>query len=217
VRPWSRPDIRSTRVRWPGSGSGIPTPAGRARPPRTLADTVHTDGHRPIAGDSPAAAGVKVLARAHQTLVWERTRHQLRLRSGLLEHFPAALVAFGNLAARDALELLGRASDPQSAARLTRAQIAAALRRARRRDIDAKTTASAAAADPGADPAGAAGGRVRRDHPVADCGDRRECGDRQVGAGDGRRVRSAPHDAAIYRSQPRDRCGPGAAGAGGVR
>lgn len=84
---------------------------------------------------------MKVLARAHQTLVWERIRHQLRLRSVLREYFPAALVAFDDLAARDALELLGRAPDPQAAARLSRAQIAAALRRARRRDVDVKTTA----------------------------------------------------------------------------
>jgi len=54
---------------------------------------------------------VKLLARAHQTLVWERTRHQLRLRSGLREYFPAALVAFDDLAARDVLELLGKAPD----------------------------------------------------------------------------------------------------------
>jgi hypothetical protein len=88
---------------------------------------------------------VKTLARAHQTLVWERVRHQLRLRSALREYFPAALVAFDDLAASDALELLGKAPDPAAAARLTRAQVAAALRRARRRDVDAKTTAITAA------------------------------------------------------------------------
>ena len=118
-----------------------------ARDAHTLADMVRTDGHqlRPIAGDTPAAAGVKILARAHQTLIWERIRHQLRLRSGLREYFPAALVAFDDLAARDALELLGKAPDPTTAARLTRAQIGAALRRARRRDVDAKAAAIAAA------------------------------------------------------------------------
>ena len=118
-----------------------------ARDAHTLADMVRTDGHqlRPIAGDSPAAAGVKVLARAHQTLIWERTRHQLRLRAGLREYFPAALAAFDDLAAPDAVELLGTAPDPAAAARLTRAQIAAALRRARRRGVEAKTTAIAAA------------------------------------------------------------------------
>lgn len=42
----------------------------------------------------------------------ERTRHVLRLRSVLLEFFPAAVEAFGDLAAADALSLLGRAPDP---------------------------------------------------------------------------------------------------------
>ncbi len=66
------------------------------RDAHTLADMVRTDGHqlRPMAGDSPSAAAVKVLARAHQTLVAERVRHQLRLRSALREYFPAALEAF---------------------------------------------------------------------------------------------------------------------------
>jgi transposase len=118
-----------------------------ARDAHTLADMVRTDGHqlRPMAGDSPEAAAVKVLARAHQRLIGERVRHQLRLRSALRDYFPAALAAFDDLAAPDALELLGKAPDPRSAARLTRAQISAALRRARRRDIETKAMAIAAA------------------------------------------------------------------------
>jgi len=42
--------------------------------PWLLADLVRTDAarHRPVAGDSPAAVGIKVLARAHQRLIWER-------------------------------------------------------------------------------------------------------------------------------------------------
>ena len=48
----------------------------------------------------------------------------------------AALVAaFADLDAPDALELLARAPDPARAAKLTRAQVSAALKRARRRDI----------------------------------------------------------------------------------
>jgi hypothetical protein len=62
----------------------------------------------------------------------------------LREYFPAALEAFegviGDLAAADALALLDRAPDPETAARLSRAQIAAALKRGRRRDIDTKAT-----------------------------------------------------------------------------
>jgi hypothetical protein len=84
-----------------------------------------------------------VVARTHQTMIWDRQRQVLRLRSMLREYFPAALGAFegvlGDLAAADVLALLERAPDPDTAARLSRAQIAAALKRARRRDIDTKT------------------------------------------------------------------------------
>ena len=107
-----------------------------------LADMVRTDAHqlRPVAADSAAAEAVKVVARAHKTLIWERTRHTLRLRHSLREYFPAALEAFDDLDAPDTLELLGKAPDPVSAAKLTRSQIRAALKHARRRDIDTKTT-----------------------------------------------------------------------------
>jgi transposase len=107
-----------------------------------LADMVRTDSHqlRAVAGDSPGAAAVKVVARTHKTLIWERTRQVQRLRHQLREYFPAALEAFADLDAPDALELLGRAPDPAKAAKLTRAQISAALKRAHRRDIPGKAT-----------------------------------------------------------------------------
>ena len=112
-----------------------------------LADMVRTDSHqlRPAAGDSPEAAAVKVVARTHKTLIWERTRAVQRLRHQLREYFPAALGAFEDLDAPDTLELLGKAPDPARAAKLTRAQIAAALKRARRRGIAEKTDAILAA------------------------------------------------------------------------
>ena len=102
-----------------------------------LADMGRTRRHqiREIAADSDIAEAVRIAARAHQKLVWERTRHLLRMRSALREYFPAALEAYADLtlAGPDALELLGKAPDPASAARLTVTQITAALRRARRR------------------------------------------------------------------------------------
>jgi len=55
------------------------------------------------------------------------------------------LEAYEDLASPDVLELLAKAPEPGSAARLTRAQITAALTRARRRDRDVKTTAIMAA------------------------------------------------------------------------
>jgi transposase len=108
----------------------------------TLADMVRTDAHqlRPVAADSPEAEAVKAVARAHKTLIWERTRHTQRLRHGLREYFPAALEAFDDLDAADTLELLAKAPDPATAAKLNRSQIRAALKHARRRDIDRKTT-----------------------------------------------------------------------------
>lgn len=108
-----------------------------------LADMVRTrrDQLRPVAADSDLAAAVKVVARSHQTLVWERTRHMLRLRSSLRDYFPAALDAYAELelTGADTLELLAKAPTPDQAARLTRAQISAALKRARRHHVAAKT------------------------------------------------------------------------------
>jgi transposase len=106
----------------------------------TLADMVRTDRHqlRPVAGDSGLAEAIKVVTRAHKTLVWERTRHTLRLRRALLDFFPAAVTAFEDLDAPDTLELLAAAPDPVTAAGLDDEQITAALRRARRRGIPDK-------------------------------------------------------------------------------
>ncbi len=102
-----------------------------------LADMGRTRRHqiREVAADSDIAEAVRIAARAHQKLVWERTRHLLRMRSALREYFPAALEAYAGLtlAGPDALELLAKAPDPASAARLTVAQVTAALRRAGRR------------------------------------------------------------------------------------
>ncbi|WP_446678548.1 IS110 family transposase [Actinoallomurus acaciae] len=105
-----------------------------------LADMVRTDSHqlRPASQDSAEAEAIKVVARAHKTLIWERTRHTQRLRHALRDYFPAALEAFEDLDAADALELLAKAPDPASAAKLTIGQISAALKRARRRNVGDK-------------------------------------------------------------------------------
>jgi hypothetical protein len=55
------------------------------------------------------------VARAHQSLVWDRTRQVLRLRAVLREFYPAALEAFADLDAADTLELLAVAPDPDRA------------------------------------------------------------------------------------------------------
>jgi len=112
-----------------------------------LADMVRTSAHqlRAVAADTADAEAVKVVSRMHKTLIWERTRASQRLRHALREYFPAALVAFEDLDAADTLELLAKAPDPDAAARLSLAQISAALKRARRRDIPAKAAAVQAA------------------------------------------------------------------------
>jgi transposase len=108
---------------------------------KLLADLVRTDrlNHRPIAGDSAAAEAIKVLARAHQNLIWTRTRHTNALRSALREYYPAALAAFEDLADRDALAVLGRAPTPEQGAALSLSAIRSALKRGgRQRYIDAR-------------------------------------------------------------------------------
>ncbi|RTL61612.1 MAG: IS110 family transposase [Pseudonocardiaceae bacterium] len=115
-------------------------PKSDAGDAHALAHMVRTDSHqlRPIAGDSPLAEGIKLLARAHQTLIWERQRHLMRLRAALRDYFPAALEAFPDLAGPDALELLERAPDPARAARLSKTRITTALRRANGRHAVAR-------------------------------------------------------------------------------
>jgi transposase len=112
-----------------------------------LADMVRTHAHelRAVAGDSARAEAIKVVARTHKTLIWERTRHTQRLRHSLRDYFPAALAAFADLDAADTLELLAKAPTPARAARLSTTQISAALRRARRRDVTDKAAAIQAA------------------------------------------------------------------------
>jgi transposase len=131
--------LQASRYRERHGVSGAKSDRGDAH---MLTDMVRTDSHqlRAVAGDSAEADGVRVLARTHKTLIWERTRQVQRLRHQLREYFPAALDAFEDLDAADTLELLGKAPDPARAARLTRAQVSAALKRARRRDIPGKTT-----------------------------------------------------------------------------
>ncbi len=118
------------------STSGAKSDPGDAR---VLAGLARVDGHlhRPIAGDSELADAVKVLARAHQSMVWTRTRQANQLRSTLREFYPAALAAFDDLDGRDALAVLSIASTPTLGRQLSTAKIASTLRRAgRSRRVD---------------------------------------------------------------------------------
>ena len=119
--------------------SGAKSDAGDAK---LLADLVRTDrhNHRLLAGDSPAVEAIKVLARAHQNLIWARTRHTNAMRSALREYYPSALEAFDDLADRDALAILGRAPTPVQAAHLSLSKIRSALKAAgRQRNLDSRS------------------------------------------------------------------------------
>jgi len=136
--------LQVARYRERQTTSGAKSDAGDAH---VLADMVRTDRHqlRPIAGDSSLVEAVKVVARTHQTLIWDRSRQVLRLRAALREFFPAALQAFDDLTAADALELLAVAPEPVSAACLSTAQIIAALKGARRHHVADKAATLQAA------------------------------------------------------------------------
>ena len=108
------------------------TPAGAKSDPgdaRVLAEAMRTDRHlhREVAGDSLEAEAVKVLARAHQNLVWTRQRVGNQLRSALREFYPGALHTFPELASADALAVLGVASTPTAGRALTNAKVKRAL------------------------------------------------------------------------------------------
>jgi transposase len=98
---------------------------------KLLADLVRTDrhNHRAIAGDSDQAQAIKVLARAHQALIWTRTEHTNRLRSALREYYPAALETFNDLDDRDAVAVLTKAPTPETAKRLRVTQIRGLLQK----------------------------------------------------------------------------------------
>lgn len=113
--------------------SGAKSDPGDAK---VLADLVRTDRHlhREVAGDSELAEAVKVLARAHQGLIWSRQRQLNQFRNALREFYPAALEAFGtHLASPEALAVLEVAPTPAEGRSLSTTKIAAALKRAGRR------------------------------------------------------------------------------------
>ncbi|MET9411239.1 IS110 family transposase [Streptomyces sp. NPDC002935] len=111
-----------------------------------LANILRTDmhAHRPLPNDSELARAIAVLARAQQDAVWNRQQMANQLRSLLREYYPAALDAFAGwangLCRPEARALLKLAPTPAGAARLSRTQIRAALKRAgRKRGIEIDT------------------------------------------------------------------------------
>jgi hypothetical protein len=128
--------MSTSRYRDRHSISGAKSDPGDAK---VLADMVRTDrhNHRPVSADSETVQAIKILARAHQTMIWSKGRQTNGLRSTLREFYPAALVAFDDLSCADALEVLRVAPTPELGRALSRSKIAAALRRGgRQRRMD---------------------------------------------------------------------------------
>ncbi|MEU9496879.1 IS110 family transposase [Streptomyces sp. NPDC048215] len=106
---------------------------------RVLANILRTDrhAHRPLPDDSETMQAVAVLARAHQDAIWDRQQMINRLRSHLREYYPAALTAIHGagkpgLDSPRARVILTAAPTPADAARLTRSQLRALLKRGER-------------------------------------------------------------------------------------
>ncbi|QHA02132.1 IS110 family transposase [Streptomyces broussonetiae] len=103
-----------------------------------LANILRTDmhAHRPLPDDSDLGRAIAVLARAQQDSLWNRQQLANQLRSLLREYYPAALDAFAawtnGLCRPEARELLKAAPTPTRAARLTRTQLQAVLKRSGR-------------------------------------------------------------------------------------
>ena len=131
--------LAASRYRDRHAVSGAKSDPGDAK---VLADLVRTDrqNHREMAGDSELAEAVKVLARAHQNLIWSRQREVNALRSTLREFYPGALRAFSpsQLATVEACSVLAMAPTPTSARdKLTLQRLRGSLRASgRKRNVD---------------------------------------------------------------------------------
>lgn len=131
--------MSTARYRERLSTSGAKSDPGDAK---TLAAVGRLDGHnhRRLHPDTAIADAIKVIARAHQSLIWTRQRQLNQLRSVLREFYPAALETFPELVHSDCLAVLSIAPTPRHAAKLTAPKIAAALRRGgRKRGADKRS------------------------------------------------------------------------------
>ncbi|MCX2952713.1 IS110 family transposase [Lentzea sp. NEAU-D7] len=141
----------------------------------TLANILRTDAHahRPLPAYSDLARAIAVLSRATQDATWRRTRATQELRAVLREYYPGFLAAFTkgtvtNLASPEARAVLQLAPTPAAAARVTKAQLAAALPgRPQARHRRARNTSAPRPARPAAPAASGGRGRLRPPGPRA--------------------------------------------------
>jgi transposase len=110
------------------TGSGAKSDAGDAY---LLADVLRTDGHRlrPLTQDSDATQVLRALSRTRKQLVETRVGLTNQLRELLQRAFPGAVGLFARLDSDVAIAFLRRYPTQHTASRLTRARLAAFLRR----------------------------------------------------------------------------------------
>ena len=158
-----------------------------------------------VSGAKSDPGDAKVLARAHQSMIWSRRRHANMLRSALREFYPAALAASDDLTSGDAVEVLRAAPAPALGAALSRPKIAAALRRGGRQPphrCAGRADPGRAACPPAPAGRGDRGGDGRLGQRVGG-GDRRDDPpDRCPRGGSWRRIFEAHPDAEVVRSLP---------------
>lgn len=112
-----------------------------------LADALRTDraSLRALLPDSDLGREIATLARDHAALVRDHTRLRNKLRSALLEYFPAAPAAF-TLDADSTLRFLARYPTPEAAAKVSVSQLARFLKaQGANRNATAKAEAAVAA------------------------------------------------------------------------
>jgi transposase len=109
-------------------GSGAKSDAGDAY---LLADVLRTDGHRlgALARDSEATVVLRALSRTRKQLVEARVGLVNQLRAQLERVFPGAIGLFARLDSDVAIAFLRRYPTQHAATKLTRARLAAFLRR----------------------------------------------------------------------------------------
>lgn len=133
--------MSTSRYRDRHSTSGAKSDPGDAKVP---ADMVRTDrhNHRPVTADSEAVQAIKIVARAHQSMIWSRGRQT----NGLREFYPAARVRFRLPGLRRRARSASDCAHPRAGPEPVTLQDRAALRRGgRQRRIEqpsARTTSA---------------------------------------------------------------------------
>ncbi|ALG85155.1 transposase [Gordonia phthalatica] len=132
--------LQAKRFRESFGSSGAKSDPGDAL---ALAEMVRSRHHTltEVGGDTAQVTAIKILARAHQRAVWDRTRYANRLRAALREYFPMILLICSefnwSLHDRTVIGILMKAPTPDQAAKLTVRQLLPLLKRRQNKDAKA--------------------------------------------------------------------------------